>query len=147
MVDVVLNLKSLQKPANATHLAQALKQVSGVTAVHIDPITLQTAVAYDPQKADTFTLVAVAQDNGYRVLTESVTLFVGGMSCASCAFHVETALTDVPGVVAADVDLQTGETAVTMTNNEIGINTLFEAIEEAGYYPSGLVFHQTIIDR
>lgn len=50
MADIVLNLESLQKPANATHLAQALKQVSGVTAVHIEPITLQATVAYDPQK-------------------------------------------------------------------------------------------------
>ncbi len=139
MADVVLNVDSLQKPINLNHLAQVLKQLSGVTAVHIDPTTLQTAVSYERQKADTFTLVAAVQDSGYRILTESVTLFVGGMSCASCAFHVETALTDTPGVVAADIHLQTGETTVTIADNRLGLNVLYETIQEAGYYPSGLV--------
>lgn len=80
-----------------------------------------------------------------RIYTESVTLLVGGMNCASCAFHIETALTDVPGVVAADVHLQTGETAVTITDSRLGLNELYETIQEAGYYPSGLVIGDCVI--
>jgi Cu+-exporting ATPase len=139
MADVVLNVDSLQKPVNLNHLAQVLKQVSGVTAVHIDRDTDQAAVSYEPYKVDTFELVMAVQDAGYRIYTESVTLLVGGMNCASCAFHIETALTEVPGVVAANVHLQTGETAVTIADNRLGLNMLYEKIQEAGYYPSGLV--------
>ncbi|MAT96255.1 MAG: hypothetical protein CL608_03855 [Anaerolineaceae bacterium] len=147
MADVVLNVDSPQKPVNPNHLAQILKRLMGVTAVHIDPITLQTALSYDRQKADTFTLVTAVQDSGYKVLTESVTLFVGGMSCASCAFHIETALTDVPGVVAADVHLQTGETAVTIADSRLDLNVLYETIQEAGYYPGGLVIGDCVIGK
>ena len=139
MADVVLNVDSLQKPINLNHLSQGLTLLSGVKAVNIDPTNLQTSLSYERQKADTCTLVAAVQDSGCRILTESVALFVGGMSCASCAFHVETALTDTPGVVAADIHLQTGETTVTIADNRLGLNVLYETIQEAGYYPSGLV--------
>lgn len=140
MADVSFTVAPLSNPINRTSLTQVLKQISGVTAVRIDPATFKIAISYDPQKADTFTLVTAVQDAGYNVVTEPATLFVGGMSCASCAFHVETALTDIPGVVTVDVNLQTGETAVTITDNEIGLSVLYDAIQEAGYYTSALVF-------
>ncbi len=139
MADVSFTVAPLSNPINRTSLTQVLKQISGVTAVRIDPATFKIAISYDPQKADTFTLVTAVQDAGYNVVTEPATLFVGGMSCASCAFHVETALTDIPGVVTVDVNLQTGETAVTIADNEIGLNELYAAIQEAGYYLSMLL--------
>ncbi len=139
MVEIVLRVDSSQKPLQPKHLAQVLGQVSGVTAVHVDIDTGQTIVSYDPHKVDTFELVTAIQDAGYIVQTQTIQLLVGGMSCASCAFYVETALTDVPGVVAADVHLQTGETAVTIADNRLGLNVLYETIQETGYYPSGLV--------
>ena len=133
MADVSFTVDPTSKPINLTNLAQVLKQITGVTAVHINPATLQAAVSYYPQKEDTFTLVTAVQDVAYDVLTESVTLFVSGMKCASCAFHVETALTDIPGVIKADVNLQTGETVVTISSNEIGLNALDEALQGVGY--------------
>ncbi|MFZ1399324.1 MAG: heavy-metal-associated domain-containing protein [Candidatus Promineifilaceae bacterium] len=139
MADVSFTVAPLSNPINRTSLTQVLKQISGVTAVRIDPATFKIAISYDPQKADTFTLVTAVQDAGYNVVTEPATLFVGGMSCASCAFHVETALTDIPGVVTVDVNLQTGETVVTIADNEIGLNELYAAIQEAGYYLSMLL--------
>jgi copper chaperone CopZ len=89
----------------------------GVTAVSIDSEPYQVAVSYDTEKVDTFALVTTVQDAGYSIETNCLTFFVGGMTCASCAFHVESALTDIPGVTEADVNLQTGETAVTMLVN------------------------------
>jgi Cu+-exporting ATPase len=139
MTDVVLKVDSPQKSVNPNHLAQVLKQLFGVTAVSIDAGMGQATVSYDTEKVDTFALVTAVQDAGYRIFTESITLLVAGMNCASCAFHVETALTDIPGVVAADIHLQTGETTVTIADNRLGLNVLYETVQEAGYYPSGLV--------
>ena len=133
MADVVLRVDSAKKPENPNHLANFLKQVSGVTAVHIDTNMGQAAVSYDPHKVDTFELVTAVQDAGYSVQTHRIPLLVGGMSCASCAFHVETALTDIPGVVAAEVDLQTGETAVTVADSGVTLTMLHRAVEEVGY--------------
>lgn len=133
MVDVVLRVDSLQKSVNSNHLAQVLKQVSGVMAVSIETNMDQVAVSFDPLKVDTFGLVTAIQEAGYDVQTQAITLLVDDMTCASCAFHVETALTDVPGVVTAEVDLPTGQTAVTVTDKTISMERLHHAVIEAGY--------------
>lgn len=139
MASVSFFLTSPQKPFNPQHLAQVLHQVSGVTAVDIDPAASRATVAYKPQKADTFTLVTAVQDAGYNVTTESITLFVGGMTCASCAFHIESALTDLPGIINAEVDLQTGRTTVTIVAEDVGLSVLTQAVQEAGYQIRELV--------
>ena len=133
MAEIVLRVDSLPKPVNSHRLAQVLKQVSGVMTVSIDTNMDQAAVSYDPLKADTFVLVTAVQDAGYRVKTHTILLLVSGTSCASCAFHVETALTDVPGVVTAEVDLPTGQTAVIVTDETMNIARLHQAVMEAGY--------------
>ncbi|NIU62139.1 MAG: hypothetical protein GWN66_13595, partial [Pseudomonas stutzeri] len=49
---------------------------------------------------------------GYGVATEETVLSIGGMTCASCAAHVQGALEDVPGVVEARVNLATEKAKV-----------------------------------
>ena len=44
--------------------------------------------------------------------TETLTLNVEGMTCASCVFHVEKALKGLPGVVGASVNLATDQAKV-----------------------------------
>lgn len=139
MADVVLKVDSPQNSVNPNHLAQVLKQLFGVTAVSIDADIGQAAVSYDTEKVDTFALVTAVQDAGYSVETDCITLFVGGMSCASCAFHVESALTDIPGVTEADVNLQTGEAAVTIASEFVTLAMLRQAVEEIGYQISEVV--------
>ncbi len=78
-------------------------------------------------------LVAAVQDAGYPVSTESITLSIAGMTCAGCVFHIESALTDVPGVIDVEVDLQSGTTMVNVVSGHIELNTLYQAVEYAGY--------------
>lgn len=133
MIDVSFFVDPRQKPLNSNRLAQALREVPGVTAVHIDPAIFRATISYQPQKADTLALVTAAHDAGYSVITKSVTLFIAGMTCAGCAFHIESALTDLPGVIHAEVDLQTGATTVTLAAEGVGLNTLCQAVQETGY--------------
>ena len=64
----------------------------------------------------------------------TLTLTITGMTCASCANRVETALARVPGVVAANVNLAT-ERATLALQAEKGIDPslAIAAIEQAGY--------------
>ena len=133
MADVVLGVDSAEKIINHDHLAQVIKQVSGVTALCLETDIGKVAVSYDTLKVDTFELVTAVQDAGYIVQTQTIPLLVHGMSCASCAFHVESALTDIPGVIEADVNLQTGETAVIVVNECVNLEQLRQAVAEAGY--------------
>jgi Cu+-exporting ATPase len=60
-----------------------------------------------------------------------ITLNIQGMTCRSCAAHVERALADVPGVESARVDL--GAKSATVQGTALELSDLLEAVEAAGY--------------
>ncbi len=65
----------------------------------------------------------------------TLTIGVGGMSCASCVSRVERSLKRLPGVSNATVNLATEKATVSYDAGSLGIGDLFGAIEGAGYDP------------
>ena len=133
MADVSFILNSSQAITNPDDLARVFHQVSGVSAVHIDPANARATISYNPEKVDTFMLVSAVHDAGYSIMTESITLFVTGMTCTGCVYHVESALTDVPGVTDVDIDLQSGRTIVNVVTGNVELNTLNQTVKDVGY--------------
>jgi mercuric ion binding protein len=70
--------------------------------------------------------------------TQSVTLSVPGMNCATCPITVKKALTKVPGVSNIDVTLDRREARVTFDDEKTNVEALTRATEDAGY-PSTVV--------
>ncbi|MDD5701907.1 MAG: HAD-IC family P-type ATPase, partial [Dehalococcoidales bacterium] len=66
----------------------------------------------------------------------SIILFIGGMSCASCAANVEGALKSQPGVENAVVNLATGKANVRYDPARTNPASLKKAVEEVGYSAS-----------
>lgn len=64
---------------------------------------------------------------------KELTLPVSGMTCASCAFHVEKALKNAPGVAEAHVNLATEHARVVLKTDHPQMDKLVAAIEQAGY--------------
>lgn len=62
----------------------------------------------------------------------TVSLAIDGMTCASCVSHVERALSKVPGVVQASVNLATERAQVRVAGGEARAD-LVRAVEAAGY--------------
>ena len=65
--------------------------------------------------------------------TESLTLPVIGMTCASCQHHVESALNETAGVKSAHVDLMSNRANIVFDPAEASAARLVEAIRGAGY--------------
>ncbi|HET8569290.1 MAG TPA: heavy metal translocating P-type ATPase [Candidatus Limnocylindria bacterium] len=59
-------------------------------------------------------------------------LAITGMTCASCVASVESALSSIPGVASADVNLAT-ERATLRVDPGVPADTLVRAVERAGY--------------
>lgn len=57
-------------------------------------------------------------------------LKIAGMSCSHCSAAVERALKEVPGVTAAQVDLQNGTAQV---QGSAAVAELVAAVSEEGY--------------
>jgi Cu+-exporting ATPase len=64
---------------------------------------------------------------------KQITFPVEGMTCASCVNHVSRALSKVPGVADAQVNLATEKATVTFGNGDVPLPQLVEAVHDAGY--------------
>jgi len=69
--------------------------------------------------------------------TQTVTLSVPGMTCASCPITVKHALSKVEGVSKTDVSLDKRQAVVTFDDAKTNVQKLTKATEDAGY-PSSL---------
>ena len=65
--------------------------------------------------------------------TKTVTLYVPGMTCASCPITLNTALTRVAGVATVDASLEKKEAVVTFDDSKTEVEVLMEATKNAGY--------------
>ena len=63
----------------------------------------------------------------------STSLNIGGMTCAACVIHVERALTGVPGVIKASVNLGVERASVEFSPSIVTLDDMRRAVEEAGY--------------
>src|SRR6266540_4659627 len=68
-----------------------------------------------------------------RTGTEEITLPVSGMTCAACVRKVEKALTRVPGVEQANVNLSAGKAGVTYDPNVASVSEMERAVTDIGY--------------
>lgn len=107
---------------------RTLKAVPGVLDASVNLAAERADVSLDAA-VDQGTIVQAVEDLGYRVPQRSVTLAVEGMTCAGCVRGVENALTAVPGVTSANVNLATEKAVVTGTAS---IDDLIAAVGTKG---------------
>jgi P-type Cu+ transporter len=66
-------------------------------------------------------------------MMENTTLKLQGMSCASCASTIETAIRSVPGVAQSNVNFAAEQANVIYDASQTDIATIQAAVESAGY--------------
>ena len=116
-------------------VGDALTALDGVSAANVNFATDEGSVEYDPEEVSLGEIIGAIEDAGYGVVTETASIGITDMSCANCAETNEDALESVPGVVDAEVNYATDEAQVTYLPSETSLDTLYDAITEAGYSP------------
>lgn len=79
----------------------------------------------------TLALVAVVAPVG--AATQTVTLSVPGMTCATCPITVKKAISKVEGVSRIDMTFDKREAVVTFDDAKTSVQKLTKATENAGY--------------
>ena len=131
---IELPIKGMTCASCVSHVSKALRDVHGVREADVNLATERATVHVADDGVVTLDeLAAAVEDAGYGLGTEQVTLSVGGMTCASCVGHVESALKAVNGVSSASVNLATERATVRYVPGVAGISDLRHAVEEAGY--------------
>ncbi|MDL2358445.1 MAG: heavy metal translocating P-type ATPase [Pseudomonadota bacterium] len=113
---------------------KALKSVPGVESVSLNLATARATVRAAPGTSFEC-LHAAVEKAGYELPSQSVTLSISGMTCASCVARLEKALKKVPGVTAASVNLAT-EKAQIKAAGGFDVDALIAAVRKAGFEAS-----------
>jgi P-type Cu+ transporter len=141
-------------------IEKALGKVDGVHEASVNLATEKARVIYDAAVANTAQLQEAVEKAGYGVRefpadaasvsapsstapvepsapvaagTRDVSLPIEGMTCASCVVRIEKALSRVPGVESASVNLATEQARVVFDPAVADLEQLGAAVEKAGY--------------
>jgi len=116
----------------AATVEKGLAETPGVERANVNFASEEASVEYDPTKVDLAKIRGTISELGYGTATKKSIFPVGGMTCASCVARVEQALSDVPGVISANVNLAS-EKATVEYAEEVRFTDLRQAVKEAGY--------------
>ena len=115
-----------------TRVEKAIRAVPGVAAANVNLATERATVAFTV-KPDPKAVIAAIDRAGYATRQETLELRIEGMSCASCVTRIERALTQVPGVSSAVVNLATERAAVMLATGTVTRASLEAAVRATGY--------------
>jgi Cu+-exporting ATPase len=115
----------------AARVEKAVAAVPGVRQAVVNLATEEAFVDVD-SGVPLEDLAEAVRKAGYDVASRPVTLAVEGMTCASCSGRVEKALSKVPGVLSASVNLAT-EQATVVALASVPVSALAAAVGKAGY--------------
>ncbi|SVE06496.1 uncharacterized protein METZ01_LOCUS459350, partial [marine metagenome] len=106
---VIFVIDGMTCAACVMHVENAFKEIPGVSAASVNLATEKALVEFDPSLTTIVDLTHAVDDAGYHATPDLATLHlnIAGMTCAACVTHVENALTEIPGVISASVNLAT----------------------------------------
>ncbi|MEJ2738343.1 MAG: heavy metal translocating P-type ATPase [Dehalococcoidia bacterium] len=116
----------------AATVEKGLAKEPGVQKANVNFASEEASIEYDPDKTNLTALKDTISGLGYGTATRKSIYPVSGMTCASCVARVEEALSDVPGVISASVNLASEKATVEYAEG-VQFKDLRHAVEDAGY--------------
>jgi Cu+-exporting ATPase len=117
------------------NVEEAVDSLTGVDEVNANFAADEGSVAYDPEAVSLSEIYEAIEGSGYDPVRETLTVDIGGMSCATCSKTNKEAIESVPGVIEATVNFASDEATVEYNPVDTEIDQIYEAIEDAGYEP------------
>ncbi|MBO9875644.1 MULTISPECIES: heavy metal translocating P-type ATPase [Xanthomonas] len=129
---LTLPVQGMTCAACAAGVEKALARLPGVAA-QASYAGARVQVDYDPQQVDLPTLLQRIQQAGYRVPTQTVTLELSGLHCASCVAAIDAVLAKTPGVLAGHANLASAKARVEIVPGAVAPADLIARIARAGF--------------
>jgi Cu+-exporting ATPase len=116
----------------AATIEKGLSETPGVEQADVNFASEQASIKYDPTKVDLVKIKNTVSQLGYGVAARKSIFPVAGMTCASCVARVEEALSGVPGVISANVNLASEKATVEYLEGTEPAD-MRRAVKDAGY--------------
>ncbi len=139
---VSLQIQGMTCASCSARIEKKLNTLHGVKEANVNLATEKAAVLFDPGMIQIRDLTRAVEDLGYHVLEkpgnkDTLTVAVGGISCAACVNRIEKALKAMQGVSEARVNLATEKATIQYQPSLVGKSDIRKAIEESGYQVLG----------
>lgn len=130
--ELKMSLQGMSCASCVGRVEKALKSIPGVVDASVN-LASESALVKFSVSVDSAGAVAALDKVGYPARTQTVTLHVESMTCASCVGRVDKALAAASGVLDVNVNLATETAAITYLEGQISPSVLLQAASEAGY--------------
>ncbi|KAL1984084.1 hypothetical protein VTN96DRAFT_9584 [Rasamsonia emersonii] len=146
LMSTTVSVEGMTCGACTSSVTNAFKDVEGVVQFDISLLAERAVVVHDPQVLPPEKITSIIEDVGFdaRVInstpqvaasqsSKSVRLSIYGLRDAASATSLEDLLRQKNGVASVSVNFSTSRANVVYNPTVVGIRSLVEAIEEAGY--------------
>lgn len=143
---VSLHLEGMSCASCVGRVEKALAATPGVLGSSVNLAT-DTATVHLDKGVDTSQILSALNEAGYPATSQTLTLQIEGMTCASCVGRVERALQSTPGVIDATVNLASETASVSYTEGLTSTASLIDAVKVTGYEATPLETGTSATDR
>ncbi|MCU0627871.1 MAG: heavy metal translocating P-type ATPase [Methanoregulaceae archaeon] len=133
-----LNISGMHCATCAVTIEDAVKSLGKGTEVQVNFGNDTAQVEFDPGKISLRQIEEAIRGAGYEIIHQEVIIRVGGMMCATCVETIEKALSSLPGVIQARVNLATEKAYVSYNPSVSSPEDMKAEIEAAGYQYMGI---------
>jgi len=147
LVTTTVAIEGMTCGACTSAVEGGFKDVDGLVQFNISLLAERAVIVHDPEKLTAAQIVEAIEDRGFDasvvssaeegVQTSStnatVMLKVYGLPSPESAADLQQQLTNIPGIVSANINYSTTRATIVHTPSSIGLRSIVEAIEKTGY--------------
>lgn len=134
-----IKISGMTCAACAQRVQKSVAKMDGVIDANVNFAIEKLIVEYDDSKVQKPNIKETIEKIGYGVIEDNssntVTIPIEGMTCASCSQRVEKTLNKLDGVSKATVNLATEKAVVEYNPSIIRLSGVKQSIEKIGYKP------------
>ena len=139
MVRNQLDVQGMTCTACASAVERAVGKLAGVESAAVNFAVEKLDISFDDDITSIPEIISTVESAGYGAavpdLYREITLPISGMTCASCVAAVERAVTALPGIDEAGVNLATEKALIRYDPSRTRISQIKASIIKAGYKP------------
>jgi len=147
LVTTTVAIEGMTCGACTSAVEGGFKDVDGLVQFNISLLAERAVIVHDPEKLSAAQIVEAIEDRGFDasvvssveegVQTSStnatVMLKVYGLPSPESAADLQQRLSNIPGIISANINHSTTRATIVHTPSGIGLRAIVEAIEKAGY--------------
>ncbi len=136
---IKLRIEGMTCASCVASIENSLKKVPGIETVSVNLMTETADVQFNSTKLNLDDIISKVEAIGYSAEpliekeSNTLTLNIGGMTCASCVKSIENTVSKLKGIESVTVNLATEQATIKYDPKSLQPRKIVEAIEEIGY--------------